>query len=63
MGDINTSLLTMQDVCKRVKLSRAQIYALMKRGDFAPLVRLSPSRIAWMEYDIANWLYSRREGV
>ncbi|WP_168793662.1 helix-turn-helix transcriptional regulator [Paraburkholderia aromaticivorans] len=62
MTDQPARLLTMAEVVKRTGICRTNIYRLIARGEFAPVVRLSPSRIAFLESDLAAWLHSRREG-
>lgn len=52
-------LLRIPEVLARVPLSRASIYAAMKRGAFPRPVRLSLRAVAWREQDIATWLAER----
>lgn len=57
----NTSerLLRLGEVRSRVGLSRAWVYALIKRGDFPRAVQLGERARAWRESDVAAWIASR----
>jgi predicted DNA-binding transcriptional regulator AlpA len=61
--DMSDQLLTMAQVIKRTGICRGNIYRMLARGEFCPVVRLSPARIAFLESDLTRWIHSRREGV
>lgn len=53
------SVLRLPEVLARVPLSRASVYAFIKKGTFPAPVRLSPRAVAWREADIKAWLDAR----
>jgi prophage regulatory protein len=53
-------LLAMNEVIRRVNLSRSTIYRKMKLGTFPAPLDLSENRIAWPESDIDAWLMTRK---
>lgn len=55
----NDRYLKIGEVIGRTSYSRAQIYRLMKSGDFPKSYRLSSNRVAWKESEINGWLESR----
>ncbi|EMK3324783.1 AlpA family phage regulatory protein [Vibrio vulnificus] len=52
--------LKIEEVVKVTSYSRAQIYRLMKSGEFPSSYRLSKNRVAWKETEIRNWSENRK---
>ena len=52
-------LLRVPDLCKKLGISRAQIYRLLSAGDFPKPLRLSERMRAWRESDIELWIDER----
>lgn len=52
-------ILRLRDVEQKVGLRKAQIYGLMKTGEFPAVVKLTARTSGWMEHEINNWLLSR----
>lgn len=52
-------LLRLPDVRRRVALSRATIYRLMRVGQFPAAVRLTTRSVAWRAADVDHWINSR----
>lgn len=48
-------LLKIGDVMERTSLSRAHIYALMKRGDFPAQRKLGHRCARWVESEVDAW--------
>ena len=57
--NFQTRLLRVSDVCKKLGISRAQIYRLLSAGDFPKPLRLSERTRAWRESDIELWIDER----
>lgn len=54
------TLLRLEEVLKRVALSKSHIYNLMKVGEFPTSVRLCGNRaVAWIESEITAWVNGR----
>lgn len=53
------SLLRMPQVCERTGLARSTIYDFMADGTFPRPVPLTPTRRAWREDEISEWIQSR----
>ena len=49
-------LISQKEVLKRVGLSRSTVYLQIKAGNFPPSVKISPSRIGWLESDIDQFI-------
>ena len=54
-----TRLLRVPDLCRKLGISRAQIYRLLSAGDFPKPLRLSERTRAWRESDIELWIDER----
>lgn len=52
-------LLRLPEVVERTRLSRSQIYALVKQGEFPPPVKLSANFAVWVAAEIQSWIASR----
>lgn len=50
------SLLKRPDVERLTGLSRASIYARLKRGTFPLPVRIGPNSVAWRADDVEDWI-------
>ena len=57
--NLQTRLLRVSDLCKKLGISRAQIYRLLSAGDFPKPLRLSERTRAWRESDIELWIDER----
>lgn len=57
--NFQTRLLRVSDLCKKLGISRAQIYRLLSAGDFPKPLRLSERTRAWRESDIELWIDER----
>ena len=54
--------LSVNDVVKRVRLSRTTIWRREKEGTFPPRRQISKNRVGWLESDIAEWEATRPLG-
>lgn len=52
--------LKIEEVIEVTSYSRAQIYRLMKSGEFPSSYRLSKNRVAWKETEILDWAENRK---
>ena len=52
-------LITMKELPSIVGLSRAQIYEMIKTGDFPPATKLTPFRNAFRSDLIEKWITER----
>jgi len=67
MGHTNTGsnaetlerLVALPEVKHRTTLSRTSIWRFVKAGTFPQPVHLTPTRIAWKETDVLEWIASR----
>lgn len=57
-----TDLLRLPAILQRTKISRSQIYFLMKQGDFPKPIRVGKRAVRWRITDIENWIESRPQG-
>ena len=58
-------LLRLKQVEEKTGLKRSQIYLYMKNGTFPRSIKIGPSSVAWLEYEIDEWInlkLSGREG-
>lgn len=53
------NFLRLPAVLERVGMSRAQLYRLMRAGDFPPHVNLGLRSVAWVDRDIDAWIEAR----
>lgn len=53
------SILRRKDVERKVGLSRSQIYALQKLGQFPKSIPLSSRAVGWLSGEIEAWLAER----
>ncbi|MCC7045030.1 MAG: AlpA family phage regulatory protein [Acidobacteria bacterium] len=52
-------LMTTRELIARTSLSRSTLWRMARSGALPPPVRLTPTRIAWRESQIAAWLDAR----
>ncbi len=52
-------LLRPAEVCKRVGLSRSQVYDLIRRGAFPPFIKLSPGTSAMPEAWLDEFVHTK----
>lgn len=55
-------VLPLGDVYKATNTPKATAQRLRARGEYVPLIRLSPQRLGAFRRDVLAWLRSRREG-
>lgn len=60
MPDADT-LLTIEEVAVRTRLSKPTIYKLIRQGDFPRQVRLCANKVAWLEREVSDWVAARAE--
>lgn len=53
---VTPALLRISSVCMLVGLSRAQIYRLVRSGEFPPPVRLGTKSVAWPTERLNAWI-------
>lgn len=52
-------LFRLCDVVKLTGRSRASIYRSMQAGEFPQSIRIGPNSVAWLDFEIAEWLEAR----
>ena len=52
-------LLRIGEVCRRVSISKPQIYKLMQRAEFPKPIQLSTQGRAWRSDEIEEWIEAR----
>ena len=55
MTEIDT-LLTIEEVAVRTRLSKPTIYKLIRKGDFPCQLRLCANKVAWIEREVCAGL-------
>ena len=55
------TLLTIEDVAVRTRLSKPTIYKLIRQGDFPRQLRLCANKVAWIEREVDGWIAARAE--
>lgn len=55
-------LLRRKDVSAKLKISKTQIYRLVRRGDLPPPRKLSERVSVWSEAEVDAWLAERLSG-
>lgn len=55
------TLLTIEEVAVRTRLSKPTIYKLIRRGDFPKQLRLCANKVAWLEREVSAWVEARAE--
>lgn len=60
MTDADT-LLTIEEVAERTRLSKATIYKLIRQGDFPRQLRLCANKVAWLEREVSAWVAARAD--
>lgn len=53
------TLIRMKDVLQRITLSKTEVYRRIKAGTFPKQVRLGPSRVAFIEVEVNQWIEAR----
>ena len=56
-------IVSVKDVVRLTTLSRTSLWRLVRAGQLAPPVALSPGRVAWRESDVEAFLSSRSPRV
>lgn len=57
----NDTLLTIDEVGVRVRLSKPTIYKLIRKDDFPRQLRLCENKVAWLEREIESWIAARAQ--
>ncbi|CAN1516011.1 AlpA Predicted transcriptional regulator [Sphingomonadaceae bacterium] len=60
--DEGFKLLRRPDVSNKVKISKTQIYRLIRKGQFPPPFKLSERVSVWNEGEIDSWLAEKSNG-
>lgn len=55
------TLLTIEEVAVRTRLSKPTIYKLIRQGEFPQQLRLCANKVAWLEREITAWIATRAE--
>ena len=55
------TLLTIEEVAVRTRLSKPTIYKLIRQGDFPRQLRLCANKVAWLEREVSEWVAARAE--
>lgn len=55
------TLLTIEEVAVRTRLSKPTIYKLIRQGDFPQQLRLCANKVAWLEREVSDWVAARAE--
>ena len=55
------TLLTIEEVVERTRLSKPTVYKLIRQGDFSRQLRLCANKVAWLEREVADWIAARAE--
>jgi len=55
------TLLTIEEVAVRTRLSKPTIYKLIRQGDFPRQLRLCANKVAWLEREVSDWVAARAE--
>ena len=53
------TLLTIEEVGSRIRLSKPTIYKLIRQGQFPQQLHLCANKVAWLEREVDEWLASR----
>lgn len=56
---MQTSLLRLPEVQRRVGLGRSSIYRDVKAGTFPAPIRVTPGAVAWVSDEIDRWVAGR----
>ena len=57
---MNPAILRLADVKQFVRLSKSQIYELVKRGEFPKPFKLSARASGWDAHSVQAWIESRK---
>lgn len=60
--DQSFNLLRRRDVSQKLKISKTQIYRLIRKGEFPPPFKLSERVSVWDEGEIDAWLAEKSDG-
>ena len=50
------NLLNVKEVAKKLGVSRAQVYLMVKKGDFPVPIRIAKRTSRWLESDVDRWI-------
>ena len=53
------TLLTIEEVAVRTRLSKPTIYKLIRQGDFPRQLRLCANKVAWLEREVIDCVAPR----
>lgn len=57
----NDTLLTIDEVRARIRLSKPTIYKLIRRGQFPKQLRLCENKVVWLEREVEGWVTARAD--
>lgn len=55
------TLLTVEEVAERTRLSKPTIYKLIRHGNFPRQLRLCANKVAWLEREVDGWVAERAD--
>lgn len=58
---VDSRVIRLPDVCRRVGLSRSQVYRLEAAGNFPRRLKIGSRASAWLEHEIAGWISERAD--
>ncbi len=56
---VTMQLLKLPEVCRKVGLTKAPIYAAVKAGTFPKPVAVGERAVAWVESEVDGWIADR----
>jgi prophage regulatory protein len=59
LSNLDSRILRLPDVKKRVRLSRSSIYAMAATGTFPKPIPLGIRSVGWLEAEVAEWISQR----
>lgn len=57
--DAPTIILPIDEVKRRVGLSKSTIYDLVRKEEFPAPVQLTKNRVGWLESEVEDWIAER----
>jgi excisionase family DNA binding protein len=55
-------LLTFDEVCERLRVSRDTVTTMVDRGEFIQPLQIAPRRVAFLESEFEEWIATRPRG-
>ena len=57
----HTTMIRIDEVCRRTGLSKSHIHRLISDAAFPPAVKLSARAVGWVERDVEQWIQRQIE--